>query len=47
MASRLDERWAMDFMGNELYDGRRIRDRFTGETLWWSTAKKLTLQLTD
>ena len=24
-ASRPDERWAMDFMSDELFDGRRIR----------------------
>ena len=37
-ASRPDERWAMDFMSDELFDGRRIRiltlvDHFTRESL--------------
>ena len=37
-ASRPDERWAMDFMSDELFDGRRIRmltivDHFTSESL--------------
>lgn len=37
MATRLDERWAMDFMSDELFDGRRIRvltlvDHFTRES---------------
>ena len=25
LAARPDERWAMDFMSDELFDGRRIR----------------------
>ena len=38
MGSRSDERWAMDFMSDELYDGRRIRlltlvDHFTRGSL--------------
>ena len=38
MASRPDERWAMDFMSDELFDGRRIRlltivDHFSRESL--------------
>ena len=38
LASRPDERWAMDFMSDELFDGRRIRlltlvDHFTRESL--------------
>ena len=37
-ASRPDERWAMDFMSDEMFDGRRIRmltivDHFTRESL--------------
>ena len=36
-ASRVDERWAMDFMSDELFDGRRIRvltvvDHFSRES---------------
>ena len=38
LASRPDERWAMDFMSDEIFDGRRIRlltlvDHFTRESL--------------
>ena len=38
LASRPDERWAMDFMSDETFDGRRIRlltivDHFTRESL--------------
>ena len=38
LASGPDERWAMDFMSDELFDGRRIRlltlvDHFTRESL--------------
>ena len=38
LASRPDERWAMDFMSDELFDGRRIRlltlvDHYTRESL--------------
>ena len=38
LASQPDERWAMDFMSDELFDGRRIRlltivDHFTRESL--------------
>ena len=38
VASRPDERWAMDFMSDELFDGRRIRlltivDHFSRESL--------------
>ena len=38
VAARTDESWSMDFMGDELFDGRRIRlltivDNFTRESL--------------
>ena len=38
LTSKPDERWAMDFMSDELFDGRRIRvltkvDHFTRESL--------------
>ena len=38
LTSRPDERWAMDFMSDEIFDGRRIRlltlvDHFTRESL--------------
>ena len=38
LTSKPDERWAMDFMSDEIFDGRRIRvltkvDHFTRESL--------------